>query len=53
MKLSGVVALRQDNTGIFQLGAHRWVDVTVAAGHLMPHGFGQLRKRAHKCAANT
>ena len=53
MQLLRVETLDQANTRLLKLGAHRWVDIAVATGHLMPQSLGQLGQAAHKGAADT
>ncbi|OIQ73771.1 hypothetical protein GALL_445910 [mine drainage metagenome] len=51
-ELIGAVAFDQLDAESFELGAHRRIDLRVAAGDAMPRLFGQRGDSAHEGAAN-
>jgi hypothetical protein len=51
--LPGVKTFDQFNPQGFKLGAHRWINIGIAAGNTVTRRFGQRSNAAHEGAANA
>jgi len=52
-QLLGINTFVNVDTQLFELRAHRWVDVAIAACHFVACGTRERSDATHECAANT
>ena len=53
VKRCRIIPLKQRNSLLFKLRAHRWVDIFITAGHLKSQLSGQNGQASHKRSANS